>query len=115
MKQDLLQQRDIEIGRILSECLIKQIAALFVMLREKVRAWPPITGMSEAEGMQAIEQMVLTSIFDGLDLSVYNSSQIAAANGATASSIQRHLQVWRDESSLDTWLESVWVFARLRL
>ena len=106
MKQELLQQRDMEIGRVLSECLEKQVAALFATLREKIRTWPPVTDMSETEGVQAIQQMVLTSLFDGFDFSAYSASQIEAAKEATTSSIQGHLQMWRDESSLDTWLES---------
>ena len=106
LKQDLLRQRDVELGTLLKDGILKMIAAHFEQLRQQIRDWPQIERMSEAEGMQAVQKIIADACFNEIDISVYSASQIEAAKQIAEHDVCLRLPSWRQESSLDAWLES---------
>lgn len=64
-------------------------------LRHIVPTWPPIAGMSEEDGMRAIQEMALETCFIGLDLSCCSLAQIKIARETAVQGIQTQLRAWK--------------------
>ena len=124
----LEEEYDQEMCAILANITSSMVSDTFAKLRQKVHTWPPIRDMSEDDGMKAVQDMILEACrvcLGRMDLSRHSAAQIEATYCLATQQIQSLLrdwkrefaqsprqeadeatQTWKDESSLDAWLES---------